>query len=467
MDSHFIDQLIKLAGKKHVLHTPEDLAVYSYDGTFAEGLPEVVVLPGSTEEVSQVVKLASEARVPIVPRGMGSGLAAGSIPLNSGGMVVSLTRMNHILEMDTENAIIRTEAGVITADLQAAVEKLGLFYPPDPSSIRHSTIGGNIACNAGGPRCLKYGVTGDYVLGLTVVLADGRILKTGGKPIKDVTGYDLNGLFTGSEGTLGLITEALLRLVAKPRCAKTALAEFESLDDASRTVNAILMAGIVPASLELMDQTAIVCIEEALHLGLNTEVEASLIIETDGADEQAVRSEIETCVRICKETGAQAVKMAQNEGERASLWKARRSMSPSLARKAPNKLGEDITVPRSAIPEVVQRLRAISAKHGLPIVIFGHAGDGNLHPNVLFDKRVPEQWHTAEQMVAEIFGASLAVGGTLSGEHGVGVLKRPYLERALGPISMDVQRHIKQALDPLNILNPGKIFAGQILFGSR
>jgi glycolate oxidase len=405
-----------------------------------------------------VVILAAEARIPIVPRGMGSGLAAGSIPMSTGGIVVSLARMNHILEIDKENATVRTEAGVVTADLQAAVEKQGYFYPPDPSSIRHSTIGGNIACNAGGPRCLKYGVTGDYVLGLTIVLADGRILKTGGKPIKDVTGYDLNGLFTGSEGTLGLITEALLRLVARPRYARTALVEFASLQDASRTVNAILTAGIVPASLELMDQTAIICIEESLKLGLNTEVEASLIIETDGADEQTVLREIEAAAKICHETGASSVKMAQNEAERANLWKARRSMSPSLARKAPNKLGEDITVPRSAIPEVVQRLRAISAKYGLPIVIFGHAGDGNLHPNILFDKRQPEQWHKAEQMVAEIFDASLAVGGTLSGEHGVGVLKRPYLERALGPVSLDVQRHIKQALDPLNILNPGKIF---------
>jgi len=458
MNNDFIGQLIDIVGKNHVLHTPEDLAVYSYDGTFAEGTPDVVVLPENTDQVSQVVKLAAEARVPIVPRGMGSGMAAGSIPMMEGGMVISLTHMNHILEIDTQNATVSTEAGVITADLQAAVEKIGLFYPPDPSSIRHSTIGGNIACNAGGPRCLKYGVTGDYVLGLTVVLADGRILKTGGKPIKDVTGYDLNGLFTGSEGTLGLVTEALLRLAAKPRYAKTVLAEFDSLDDASRTVNAILSAGIVPASLELMDQTAILCIEEAMQLGLNTDVEASLIIETDGADEQTVTSEIEACANICRESGAQSVKLAQNEADRASLWKARRSISPSLARKAPNKLGEDITVPRSAIPEVIQRLRAISAKYGLPIVIFGHAGDGNLHPNILFDKRQPDQWQMVEQMVAEIFETSLAVGGTLSGEHGVGMLKRPYMEKALGSISIDVQRHIKQALDPLNILNPGKIF---------
>ena len=458
MENRILEDLVRAAGKDGVLCTAEDLAVYSYDGTFAEGTPEVVVLPQTTEQTAAVVRIAAAAKIPLVARGMGSGLAAGSIPVQSGGMVLSFSRMNRILEIDMENSVVRAQAGVVTADLQTEVEKLGLFYPPDPSSIRHSTIGGNIACNAGGPRCLKYGVTGNYVLGLTVVLADGRILKTGGKPIKDVTGYNLNGLFTSSEGTLGLITEALLRLVARPRCTKTALAEFASLADASRSVNAILAEGIVPASLELMDQTAIACIEEAMHLGLPTDVEASLIIETDGSDEPTVQREIEAAGRICRETGARSVKVAATEAERAGLWKARRSISPSLARKAPNKLGEDITVPRSAIPEVVQRLRAISAKYGLPIVIFGHAGDGNLHPNILFDKRRREEWEKVEQMVKEIFGAALALGGTLSGEHGVGVLKRPYFEQALGPVSVDVQRRIKQALDPMNILNPGKMF---------
>lgn len=458
MEARVVDGLIEIAGKSGVLRTEEDLAAYSYDGTFAEGRPEIVVLPQSTEQVSRVVKLVSEARLPIVARGMGSGLAAGSIPVPSGGVVVCFTRMNRILEIDTANSTVRAEAGVITAELQAEVEKHGLFYPPDPSSIRHSTIGGNIACNAGGPRCLKYGVTGNYVLGLTVVLADGRILQTGGKPIKDVTGYNLNALFTSSEGTLGLITEALLRLVARPRHFRTALAEFLSLPDATETVNAILSAGIVPASLELMDRTAIVCIEEAMHLGLPVDVEATLIVETDGADEETVLRDIETSARVCRENGARSVKIARDEAERALLWTARRSISPSLARKAPNKLGEDITVPRHAIPEVVRRLREISARHGLPIVIFGHAGDGNLHPNILFDKRRPEQWAKVERMVPGIFDAALALGGTLSGEHGVGVLKRPYLERALGPLSVEIQRRIKQALDPMNVLNPGKMF---------
>jgi glycolate oxidase len=458
MRNELIDQLVSLVSRDGVLHTPEDLAAYSFDGTFAEGTPVAVVLPRTTEQVSDVVRYAAHAHLPLVPRGMGTGLAAGSVPIPEGSLVICLTRMARILEIDRANAAAHVEAGVVTADLQAAVEKIGLFYPPDPSSNRHSTIGGNIACNAGGPRCLKYGVTGDYVLGLTVVLADGRVLRTGGKAIKDVTGLDLNALFTGSEGTLGLITEALLRLVPRPRFARTALAEFDSLEAASRSVTAILDAGVVPATLELMDQTAIACVEEAVHLGLATDREALLILETDGTDEDAVRREIEAAADICREHGARSVRLAGSEAERKSLWEARRAVSPSLARKAPNKLGEDITVPRSAIPEVVQRLRAISARNGLPIVIFGHAGDGNLHPNILFDRRQPEQWATAQRMVGEVFEASLALGGTLSGEHGVGILKKPYLERALGPVSMDVQRRIKQALDPMNLLNPGKLF---------
>jgi glycolate oxidase len=457
MDRSLVTQLQKIVGRDGILSTPEDLAVYSYDATFAEHRPDIVVLPCTTEQVSQVVMLASQARIPVVTRGMGSGMAAASVPFE-GGITLAMTRMNHILEIDETNATAHVESGVITADLQAAVEKIGLFYPPDPSSIKHSTIGGNIACNAGGPRCLKYGVTGDYVLGLTIVLADGRVLRTGGKYIKDVVGYDLTALFTGSEGTLGVITEALLRLVAKPKVARTALAEFPSLEDASRTVNSILAAGIVPATLELMDETAITCIEEAMSLGLPLDVEAILLIETDGSDETAVLREIEAIEAICKENGVRQVKVARDESERSKLWQARRSVSPALARKAPNKLGEDITVPRRAIPEAIRRIKAIGAKYGLPIVIFGHAGDGNLHPNILFDKRDPAQWAKVEGMVAEEFATALELGGTLSGEHGVGALKRPYMEQAQGPVAIEIQKRIKAALDPVNILNPGKIF---------
>lgn len=456
MNQPIIKELEKIVGKKGVLTSPEDLAVYSYDGTFEESYPDVVVLPESTEQVSQVVKLATRERIPVVTRGMASGLAAASVPF-SGGIALVMTRMDKIIELDLENAMVHVEAGVVTADLQTFVEKQGLFYPPDPSSIRHSTIGGNIACNAGGPRCLKYGVTGDYVLGLTVVLADGQILKTGGKVIKDVVGYDLKALFTGSEGTLGIITEALLKLTAKPKYARTALVEYSSIEDASKTVNEILLAGIVPATLELMDQTAITCIEQALHIGLPTDVAAFLLIESDGIDLETITKEIESIAKICEKTGATKITLAKDESERANLWKARRSISPSLARISPNKLGEDITVPRSAIPEAVNRLKAISQKYGLPIVIFGHAGDGNLHPNILFDKRDPEQMKKLERMVAEEFAIALELGGTLSGEHGVGTLKRPYIEKALGMVSVGIQKKIKQVLDPLNILNPGKV----------
>lgn len=456
MNEKLIRKIKEIVGSDGVLTEPEDLAAYSYDGTFEEHRPDLVVLPRTTQQVSRLIKVASDENIPVVPRGMASGLAAASVPF-SGGIALSMTRMNKILEIDTLNSVVRVEVGIVTADLQAAVEKQGLFYPPDPSSIRHSTIGGNIACNAGGPRCLKYGVTGDYVLGLTVVLADGNILKTGGKSIKDVAGYDLNSLFTGSEGTLGVISEAILKLISKPKFTQTALAEFKSLDDSANAVNAILSEGLLPATLELMDETAISCIEEAMHLGLPLDVEALLLMETDGADDLSVNREMAAITRICRDCGAREVKIAQTEGERAKLWKARRSVSPSLARKAPNKLGEDITVPRQAIPEAIRKLKEISARYELPIVIFGHAGDGNLHPNILFDKRDPVQWEKVNQIVAEEFELALRLGGTLTGEHGIGTLKRPFLREALGNVSIDIQSRIKSALDPKNILNPGKV----------
>ncbi len=439
-----------------VLTSPIDRVAYSFDGTFEQELPDVVVLPETNEEVIQVVQIASRYQTPIVPRGMSSGLAGGSIPTQA-GIVMSLTRMNRILGIDMENMTVRAQAGVVTADLQTEVEKRGLFYPPDPSSIKQSTIGGNVACNAGGPRCLKYGVTGDYVLGLAVVLADGRLLRTGGKPIKYVTGYDLNHLFVGSEGTLGIITEVLLRLIGKPRVARTALAYFPTLDDAGRAVQTVLTRGLVPATLELLDETAIACIEDAMHLGLPLDVEALLLIESDGADVQAVDQEIDAIAATCREGSARSVHVAHTEDERATLWRARRSVSPSLARRAPNKLGEDITVPRSAIPEAVRRIKEVSARYGLPIVVFGHAGDGNLHPNILFDRRDPAQWDMVQRMVGEIFAISLNLGGTLSGEHGIGTFKRPFIQQALGETSIEVQRSIKQALDPEGILNPGKV----------
>ena len=444
-------------GEERVLDSPVDLVAYSYDGTFGQGMPDAVVLPETDEQVSAAIRVACLHDVPVVPRGMASGLAGGSIPTRK-GIVLALARMNQVLEIDTENLTVHAQAGVVTADLQAMVEKLGLFYPPDPSSIKQSTIGGNVACNAGGPRCLKYGVTGDYVLGLTVVLADGRILRTGGKPLKDVTGLNLKQLFVGSEGTLGVITEVLLRLIGKPEYVRTAVAHFPKLEDAAHLVQVALKRGLVPATLELMDETAITCIEDAMHLGLPLDVEAILLIECDGVDEQTVQNDIAAVARICTECGANRVVVASSEAERATLWQARRSISPSLARQAPNKLGEDITVPRSEIAAVIRRIKQVSARHGLPIVVFGHAGDGNLHPNILFDHQKPEHRETVELMAAEVFAIALDAGGTLSGEHGIGSFKLPYLPQALGPVSMSIQWRIKQALDPQNILNPGKVF---------
>jgi glycolate oxidase len=460
VDQALLKEFQSIVGKEHVLTEPEDLVAYSYDGTFAERRPELVVRPDSTEQVSQVMQVAWREEIPVVPRGMASGLAAASIPM-TGGMVLDTCRMNRIIEIDESNFTVTAQAGVITQHLADTVAKKGLFYPPDPSSIKQSTLGGNAACNAGGPRCLKYGVTSDYVMGLTIVLADGRVLNTGGKAIKNVTGYNLTQLFVGSEGTLGVITELVLKLIPKPKVARTAKAAFPRLADASECVNNILNAGITPATIELMDETAIATIEEAMNLGLPLDVEAILIIEADGMDQESVVKEIETIAEICRATGARDVEVARTEAERAQLWAARRSISPSLARRAPNKLGEDISVPRSAIPEAVAAIKEISARHDIPIAIFGHAGDGNLHPNILFDRRDPAQVAKMKKAAGDIFKVSVRLGGTLSGEHGVGNLKLAFLEQDIGPVSIDVMTGIKKALDPKNILNPGKVVPGQ------
>ncbi len=461
IDKRILQELQTIVGKQHVLTAPEDLVAYSYDGTFAERRPDVVVSPATTDQVSQVMKVAWREEIPVVPRGMASGLAAASVPLN-GGIALNLCRMNRILEIDEQNFTATVEAGVITQDLADAVAKKGLFYPPDPSSIKQSTVGGNAACNAGGPRCLKYGVTSDYVRGLTVVLADGRVLKTGGKAIKNVTGYNLVQLFVGSEGTLGIITELILKLIPLPKVARTAKAIFPRLAEASVAVNKILTAGITPATIELMDETTIATIEEAMHLGLPLDVEAMLIIESDGMEEKTVDAEIEAIAAICRDTGAREVKVARTDKERNALWSARRSISPSLARRAPNKLGEDISVPRSAIPAAVAGIKEVSRRHDIPIAIFGHAGDGNLHPNILFDKRDPAQVDKMKKAAADIFAVALRLGGTLSGEHGVGSLKRAFLEQDLGPLAIEVMAGIKKALDPKNILNPGKVIPGPV-----
>lgn len=454
-DNH-LNELRAIVGGDHLLTSPEALVCYSFDGTFQEASPDAVINPGSTAEIVEILQVCNRERIPVITRGMGSGLAAATVPVG-GGLVLNLVRLNRVLELDRANMMVTVQAGVITADLQAEMEKLGLFYPPDPSSVRHSTIGGNIACNAGGPRCLKYGITGDYVMALEAVLADGRILRMGGKAIKDVTGYDLKKLFIGSEGTLGVITEATLKLIALPETKRTAQAIFPKLEDAGKAVNAVLWGGIVPATLEFMDETAIHCVEDYLQMGLPRDAEAMLIIETDGDPADVVR-DMEVIARICREGGAREVKVAETTAQSNELWRARRSISGSLGRKRPNKLGEDISVPRSAIPATISGIKEIAKKYNLPIVIFGHAGDGNMHPNILFDKKDPEEWARVQAAVGELFALAVRVGGTLSGEHGVGILKKPYLESAVGPVAIDVMRAVRQAIDPNGILNPGKIF---------
>lgn len=456
MDDRQIEKLMEIVGKENVLRSPEDLVSYSFDGTFTEALPDVVVQPFSTEEVSKVLTLAYHTETPVIPRGMGTGLAGGSVPI-TGGIVLSLTRMNRILEIDKDNMIATVESGVITADLNKKVEALGFFYPPDPSSVKQCTIGGNVACNAGGPRCLKYGVTEDYVLGLTAVTAEGKVLKTGGKTIKNVTGYNLTKLLVGSEGTLGVITEIIVRLISKPRIVRTAMAVFDSLDNGSRAVNTMLKQGIVPATLEMMDQTSIQCIEEAMQIGLPVDKKAILIIECDGQNEAAVLKDMQILAEACRKENAAEVIVAKTEKERSELWKARQSVSPSLARKAPNKLGEDISVPRSKIPEAVRRIQETAERYGLIIAVFGHAGDGNLHPNILFDRRDVSQYKKAKKAAGELFKIAIDLGGTLSGEHGIGVMKKPYMKADIGTISIGLQQGIKRVFDPKGILNPGKI----------
>jgi glycolate oxidase len=455
IEERLLRELQAIVGKQWASNEPEDLICYGFDATFKEAMPDAVVSPAATEEVSRVMRVACREGIPVVARGLGSGLAGGTIPIR-GGIVLNMTRMNRIVEIDRINMVAVVQAGVVTSDLQAEVAKQGLYYPPDPSSQRHSSIGGNIACNAGGPHCLKYGVTADYVMGLEVVLADGQILRTGGKTIKHAVGYHLAHLFIGSEGTLGIITEATLKLIPPPKATCTAMAVFPRLIDASVAVTKILEAGIVPVAMEIMDDTTIATVEAHKKMGLPLDVEAILVLETDGDPELAQR-DIEEIGHICWQHGAREVRVAADAKEGAALMAARKSVSPSLARRRPNKLGEDITVPRSAIPEAVARIKEVAQQYGLPIPIFGHIGDGNLHPNILFDRRDPEEFARVEKAAQALFEIALSLGGVLSGEHGVGMLKRDFAEQNLGPVAITLMRALKRTLDPKGIMNPGKV----------
>ncbi len=449
--------LRKIIGVNYVLTQPEEIGTYTQDASIAPaaGSPLAVVLPATTAEVSAVVALAHRAGVPVVTRGAGSGLAGGATP-SPGAILLVLTRMER-QQIVVAQRVIHAEAGTITADIQRAAEAHDLFYPPDPSSQAVSTIGGNIACNAGGPRCLKYGVTADYVVGLTAVQSDGHVLRVGEGIAAQSPDAGLLQLLIGSEGTLAIITEVTLRLIPRPAARRTAMAIFDQLDAACATVEAIMASGLLPAGLELMDDTTIAVVEDYLRLGLPRDAGALLLLLSDGAPE-AVADEVAALAELARRGGAQTVQVAHTAADEAALWQARRAISPALTRLRPNRLGEDICVPLPQIANAVRQIKRIAAIYHLPIAIFGHAGDGNLHPNILFDARDPAQVTRTWQAAEEIFALALKLGGTLSGEHGIGTLKRPFLPAALGAELLAFQKQLKTAVDPQEQLNPGKLF---------
>jgi len=400
--------------------------------------------------------LANREGIPVYPRGAGSGFTGGSLPVR-GGISLVLTRLNRILRIDQDNLVAEVEPGVVTAHLQEAVEAVGLFYPPDPASLKFSTIGGNVAECAGGPRCVKYGVTKDYVLGLEVVTPQGDIIRTGGETMKGVVGYDLTKLLVGSEGTLGVITRITLKLLPKPAAKKTMLVLFDSIDGAAQAVSAIIRGKIIPTTLEFMDATAIDCVRQNANLDLPEAARALLIIEVDG-DAEMLEKQSSRILDIVTPLGVVATQVAVTAEESEAIWRVRRSVSPSLRRVNPDKYNEDICVPRSRLPDMIRAIEAIARRLEIPIVNFGHAGDGNIHVNIMVNRALPGQEEKAEEAIRDIFAETIRLGGTMSGEHGVGVTKAPYLPMELDPAAVLYMKAIKRSLDPNNILNPGKIF---------
>lgn len=451
-----IQELKTILGPENVATAKQDLICYGYDATQMEFLPSAVVHPANPEEVSAVLKLANSRKFPVFPRGAGSGFTGGALP-KAGGVVLVTTRMNKILRIDTENLIAEVEPGVVTEDFQKAVEKLGLFYPPDPASLKFSTLGGNVAENAGGPRCVKYGVTKDFVMGLEVVLPTGEIIRTGTETYKAVVGYDLTKLLCGSEGTLGVVTKIIFKLLPLPEAKKTMLTIFDSIDGAAQAVSTIIGNKIIPTTLEFMDYATLQCVEKRFNLGIPAEGRAVLLIEVDG-DKDMIEKQADRIHELIKPLGLVQFRAAKDNEESEALWKVRRLVSPSLRDVNPDKFNEDIVVPRSKVPVVIREIEKIQQKYDIPIVNFGHAGDGNIHVNVMINKEIPGQEEKAHAALVEIFQAALDLNGTMSGEHGVGLAKQPYIEMELSPAQIKAMESIKLALDPNNILNPGKIF---------
>jgi glycolate oxidase len=456
LSDQIVQTLVGIVGAENVSISSVDRITHSFDATQQQFLPEVVVHATTSDQVSRIVRLANAEKIPILPRGAGSGFTGGSLAVK-GGIVLVLTRMNRILEIDIDNLIAIVEPGVITARLQKEVERLDLFYPPDPASKDFCTLGGNVAECAGGPRCVKYGVTRDYILGLEVVTPAGEIIHTGGRTIKNVVGYDLTRLFVGSEGTLGIVTQIILRLLPKPEARKTMLVAFASIDGAAQAVSAIIRGKIIPTTLEFMDASAIECVRTTMDLDLPLDCRAVLIIEVDG-DREVLDGQAGRILEIIRPLGVLATRIAETAAESEAIWKVRRSISPSLRRLGPDKFNEDIVVPRSKVPDMIRALETISTRYGVPIINFGHAGDGNIHVNVMVDLAEDGIKETVQLVLNDIFRTTVALEGSISGEHGIGTAKASYLGMELDAATLATMRTIKKALDPNNIMNPGKIF---------
>ena len=443
-----------IVGPERLIDAPEDLLAYSYDAFVEEMIPEMVLLPESTAEVSAIMAIAHREGIPVTARGAGTSICGAPVPIR-GGIVLSLTRMDRILAVSTPNRYCIVQPGVVNGDLQARLAKEGFFYPPDPGSYMASTIGGNVAQNAGGPRCLKYGVTVDYVLSLEVVLPSGETIRFGSRNVKDVTGYRLSSLFCGSEGTLGIVTEITLRVVPLPEATRTILAVYNDLDATAATVADVIGSGILPAALELMDKTVVNAVEDSAGIGLPRHAAGLLLIEVDGVEE-AVEKEMRTIVEKAREHGAQEVIEARTAAERDNLWTARRSAYGVFARLAPDCIVEDATVPVSHVPDMIRHIREIADRYRLRIGILAHAGDGNMHPLIATDTRDKDEWQRVEAANRKIFELAMRYNGTLSGEHGIGLAKIDYLPMALNDATRDFMARIKQCVDPKGILNPGK-----------
>jgi glycolate oxidase len=452
-------------GEDGLLTAPEDVAAYTFDATPLIGEASAVALPRSADQVAQALRICNDEGISVVPRGSGTNLSGGTVP-SIGDLVLATVRMDRVIEIAAENLTATAQPGVILGKFKKEIEKTGLFYPPDPSSLNVASLGGTVAESAGGLSGVKYGTTKDYVIGLEVALASGELIRVGGKTLKNVSGYDLTHLFVGSEGTLGVITEITVRLLPLPEGRKTALAVFDRLDDAAEAVSSIIGRRIVPRSLELVDGESMKWIEEYKPTGLPLDAEAILIIEVDGRLVQ-LDDEMEQVVAACGEHRAREVRVAQSAEEADALWAARRAHYPALARSAPTIIIEDVTVPRHHLPRMVRFVKEASQRLGLKVGMVAHAGEGNLHPDIMCDARDAEQMARVDRFIEELVREALALGGTLTGEHGVGSLKAPYLSWQFGEAGVDVMKRIKATLDPNGILNPDKLFTESGLKLSR